>query len=744
MIEKRNIKDLAKEELDRVGALDVNRNKYAGYFVQTLDKDVPFEMSFAIANFTMCSYVGHFHYKIKITEDNLVPMNMIAFILAKSGAKKTSSVLKMENLLAPGLDLIMRYRKDREESLARENDCAARALMPLSNALSTVPGLLQNLNNFKDEGIGLPNLIVDEVATAISTNIDFIPNVEVVAQLFDDGDCKVKVIKDTEAQSQEVKGMGMTALFIGSERGILDDSVILRKFELEFISKLGRRCFFIYPDFEEGGRALYQSIDDFLELEHDDDVVRKSFGDKIKQKSAMIAGKLLRRDSNLLNISKEAERLWKVYRAYCKARAVDIDEEEEVAKLEQEHRHWKMFKLAGAYAVWDNRDELLVQDVKEAIYAAENTANDLTKFLLKAKREIYEMLIDFFMKKKVTELSVHEMVKKGWIKNHNQIANILVNANSKLNGKGTIEQIGSNVVYKAFVFLTEDSPMYACYKVLPPMNLEVHMKNGSTKEEAKKIEKEKRAYHINQGYMYKETTWDKLANLLRKDTAYTPFKFKDGRRGKDNIASPARFIVLDIDDTEDSIDDAANMLGDYRFHMARTSNDENPYKYRIIIPMDIEVDLDAVRWKKFYELVGLHLGLNIDILPQSQIFYGFDGRDVISNNEGELLEASKLVPEIRIEHRVVQLVSEDKRNALWEDREREWHYAYTAKAGTGYHMALFKAMRHAYDLGFSYDSIQELIDDIVETNPSKGLRDNFRKSLTSQMKELYGIDDDRY
>ena len=742
-MDKKNILELAKVELDRHDCFMVNRNIYAESLTKVLSKDVPFDMAFAIANFTMCSFVGHFHYKINFSDDNKVPMNMIAFILAKSGAKKTSSVIKMEKMLAPGLDLISRKRLEKEKQLAMEMDCPPRTLMPLSNALGTAPGLLQNLNNFKAEGLGLPNMVVDEVSTAIAVNPDFVPNVEVVAQLFDDGDCKVKVIKDTEMQSEPVYGMGMTALFVGSEKGILEDPSTLRKFELEFISKLGRRCFFIYPEFDNTDTDTFKSIDDYLDLVENEEEDMTKYADMIKKRTGAMAAGLINNDVNELKLADDTARLYKIYMAYCKAKSENIDEEYEAEKLEQQHRPWKVIKLAGAYAVWNDKKEIEIQELKEAIYAAENTGDDLQKFVLKAKRETYEMLLEYF-EKNARPLTTHDMIKKGWIKKRSNLVDIIINANSKLAGKGTIELIKDEVSYKAFEFLTEKSPMFACFKTLPPMEIEKVMEeSGLEYEQAKLLEKTKRGYLINEGYTYKETTWDKLGNLLINDFAFTSFKFNDGRRGKDNIGSPARFICLDVDESDETIDEVADRLADYKFHMAKTSDKNNPYKFRIIIPFDIEVDLDRTKWKEFYSMVGMHLNLNIDKLPQSQIFYGFSDRELISNPDGDLLEASKIIPEIKVETKVVQYASEAKRNAIWDDREVEWKYAYDAKSGSGYHLSLFKAMRHAYDLGFSYNSTMELIDDIIEKNGTIP-RNGFMPSLISQTKELYGMEDDKY
>ena len=86
--------ELAKGELDRLDVFDGKLNSTALSMTKILGDDIPFTMALTIANYTMASFIGHFHYKIKMAEDNLVPANMIAFILAKSGAKKTNTIIK--------------------------------------------------------------------------------------------------------------------------------------------------------------------------------------------------------------------------------------------------------------------------------------------------------------------------------------------------------------------------------------------------------------------------------------------------------------------------------------------------------------------------------------------------------------------------------------------------------------------------------------------------------------------------
>ena len=376
--------ELAKGELDKLDVFDGKLNSTALSMTKILGDDIPFTMALTIANYTMASFIGHFHYKIKMAEDNLVPANMIAFILAKSGAKKTSSVLKLEKALSKGYEVINNFRIRQEKERADEAGCAPRRINPLANALATEAGMIKRLNDFKREGIGLPSMFVDEISTELATNPDIVPNIKLVSQLFDIGEMKSKPLKDSDNQSDEVNGMGMNALFIGSEHGLLEDTSVLKMFETEFISKLSRRCFFVYPEFKSDD-IKFEDISQLLKHRKELKQNSGNVSDDINHLAHKIASTVIEEDIRLIELDEKASDLYEIYTVYCEEMANLIDNE--ALNLEQQHRHWKAFKLSGIYAVFNGRTKIMIEDLKEAINAAELTSGDLEKFIYKAKRE---------------------------------------------------------------------------------------------------------------------------------------------------------------------------------------------------------------------------------------------------------------------------------------------------------------------------------------------------------------------
>ncbi len=708
---------LAKEELEKLEIFKEYRNKTMVRMIEVLGEDVPEHMSMTIANYTMASFVGHFHYKIELAPDNLIPMNMVAFILAKSGARKTSSVTKLEKVIQPGLDIINIMRQEKAEDYARRNDIPLKKLNPLSNALATEAGMIKRLNDFKHEGIGLPTMFVDEIATELAVNQDMVPNIKLVAQLFDEGNMKSKPLKDSENQSEEVIGMGMNALFIGSEYGILEDNGVLEKFNLEFISKLSRRCFFVYPDFPKQETNAV-TIDELLLEIKDSKLSSADTQMKLGGLCQKIAFGLKDRDINKTTLEEDAERLYQIYKIYCEEMA-ELEVLEQVT-LEQQHRHWKALKLAGVYSIFNLRKHITIEDMKEAIYVAELGAEDLSKFIEKAERNDHEKLLEHYMEN-LPPLSTHDILKKKWIKKVIDVEDLVRLANSKLGNVGVLKIENDHVILERFV---ETEGVGCSYKMCV-----------GTKDERK--------YKIVDGFKYARAPFEDMAKILSNDTAYCSFEFIEGIRGKDNVTGACDYVVLDVDDTDVTDIECSGFLADYRHIVCRTSNGENPFKYRVVIPTDVAVDVTNEQWPHFLQKISDHLGMDIDILPKAQIYYGYKDREPIVQLEGEDLEASELIKGLHVPKVEIKKLPSDKLKRVYDDRFRvfEWFYEAGESGDTtskgNYHNTLWLYTVHAHDLGLPYEVALAILYDIIdfrERNPRPG----YIEGLERRMKTYIG------
>jgi len=109
------------------------------------------------------------------------------------------------------------------------------------------------------------------------------------------------------------------------------------------------------------------------------------------------------------------------------------------------------------------------------------------------------------------------------------------------------------------------------------------------------------SYEAVYGFQYDEVSFEQLSNILSHDYGFTPFKYalvKDaiydkekhpqawGRvRGRSNVNNVITWLCLDIDDTTITDEEMHQILGNLNHHIARTSNKNNPCKYRVIVEL---------------------------------------------------------------------------------------------------------------------------------------------------------------
>ncbi len=711
---------IVKEELDKLGAFSGKLNKYAMYMANSLDKEIPLSMRLNISNFSLASFISHFHTKI-VLDDSFIPTNFVGFTLAQSGSAKTSSVNGLERALGRGYDVIEQARKEKQEIRAKEiaeaNDEEnwlkyVKPLNPLSNSLSTEAGMIKKLNSFAEEGVGLPSLFIDEIGTELACSPDIVPNIKLVSELFDAGNKKSRALATEENERAEVSGMGMSAMFIGSEHNVLLDESIMKKFNSEFVTKLARRCFFNFPEFEFK-EETYDSIESILNSADSQKEFQVANSLEIRDMAYNVAEKLIHNDINNVMIDVDADRLYKIYKFHCKYQSQEHTEE--AILLEQLHRHWKVLKLAGVYAVADERNSISTDDLIEAISFAELIDGELAKFIELSKREHYEILIDLL--RVDDRLSLHELRKKeiitGGGKAESKAVSLIELANSKLSGEGMLKFEDGNV----FLELFKKEIMKASYKLV-----------SGTKEE--------RAYNVHDGFISKETSFQKLSSLLSNDTAYTPCVFKEGKRSNDNTIGGIGFIVLDIDNSDITYTEAHDMLSDFNHHIAKTSNNENPYKFRVLLELDITLEINNMLWKSLMESVKRYTGLDIDILAYSQIYFGYKDREVLSIIDADKFPISSLLPDLSKEIKTVKKLPTSKINDAFDDRFNIFEYAYEA-AGDTRSAFLYRAMKHCFDLGFSKEQTFSLVEDIIEYHGNNVQSIYKRTGLNRQIERVY-------
>lgn len=515
--------------------------------------------------------------------------------------------------------------------------------------------------------------------------------------MYDEGSKEVKVLKARENQSQEIKNFPVSALFIGSQDNILYDDTIKHKFKTEFTSKLARRSFFIFvnKDVEED---TYASIEDMIKNEKEAEDKSIANRKAVSKFITELTTDLLNRRGTTLTVTEDVRDLFTLYKKYNEAVAATIDNQLPISKLTRTHLQWKALKLSGALALMECSSTIDLNHYRAAIEFVELINNDVGIFEKELVKEPYELFADYVRLYAVDgkySINLHNLRKLGFIPQKGQSNTHLKELIKLVN---SYDSLGNYELYNDVITFKEIKKTKSILLSYLPCA-------GN---------KQQRAVKCSTGFQCQSIVFSDLQNMLEGDYAYSPFKFKNGVRGKENIISGCKWIVLDIDTSESTDEETHLLLSDINHYVVRTSNKDNAEKYRVLIELDSEVNIPDTKWKSFIEVIANDLGLVADGLPKSQIFFSYSGRNVLSTLDAEPLVVKPYLDLISsIEITPKKLPSKSSCKTMLNDPFITFDPAFNAKDGEG-RRKLIWACRYARELGADREYCKNLLDQITD------------------------------
>lgn len=724
-----------KELLKKSGAFNGEKNKYLKNIIEAISfPTVDPKMKAVIAVAQLTAFASQFRRNIKLWDDHTeVPINAISFSLAGSGAGKDSSVKAARKCFKSGYEILYEtackaavskaIEAAKEEGLPNPQDEAIyraylRPVPPVDIMPTTGPGLIQHINDIGDIGVGAGFMYTGEFSDELAYNQDMVENIKTLSEIYDTGDKEIKYTKSAEFRSKVITGQPVSALFVGSPGHILYDEATKKKFNIAFMSKLARRSWFCYaPDKIE--EQVFDTLEEFWEYEEAIEAKSKQARIGMDVETESIAKYHIQKLGTPITISKEVERLYKTYKRYNNDVADELPNQESTYVLIRRHLQWKALKLAGAFTIMNKDDEITSEAFIEAIRFCETLDKDMEEFERDLNKSPHELLVDFFHTKTLvdggSEISTHDLKKQGFMANvsKNKLKEMVaLCAGYDRNSVYSIINDGAAIHYEPII---KTDVINVTYKEIDCTALN----NAVAKNNKDAIRQAKHdiASTANYGFENADTTFSDLVQMLEQDYAFSPFKFKDGVRRKENLESGTKWIVLDIDSSPLSAEEAHMMLGDVNHHIALTSDNNNEFKFRVLLELDSEVYLDPISWKYFYLKIAEDLGLKADPLPQAQIFYSYAGRNVYTNVDADpistrdyLMYAKDMAADKETQNKVM---STAQKRAQLNDPTTTFEYAFEANYGEG-SRSMYRMMRHAQDLGATVEQVLELLEDVNE------------------------------
>lgn len=729
--------EVLREHLKGEGVFSQDLSPHMLRLTECVTGDVTLKMKLSIAVSEMMLFSSQFRRYIKLPADKTpIPVNFISMLLAESGANKDRTVKSIRAALFRGYKVIESQRLILAKQLAiekatnenRENPEAFEVYKEfykkpaaLFAAMTNSAAYLDHLADMEELPLGAGYLYTGELGSEMETNPDMVPSVRVMSEIYDVGYKEAKPLKSKESQTPEIQNLAVSALLIGSHENILFEEKIKNIFKKEYNTKLARRTFFTFtpekvnpPVFTGTNQEIIKKM---LKFERDREDKAILARDEINEQAAKIAVFNIK-NSHDLTLDDDARDIYDIYMRYNNELAQTIPKIHPISVLVRKHCQWKALKLAGAIAIYSCRESITKQDLVHAISYVEMISGDMALFENELVKEKYESFCDH-MQFRAEEgshiISLHTLKKMQYIVGtgapQTKMKELCEMSNS-------YDQEGSYVVADGAISYTKiekTDVTGGSFLAIDNSGVTAAIARGASKEEITE-EKSKVAATTASGFTFAETKFDGLDALLSRDLAFTPFKLKNGVRGKENIISGTTWICFDIDDSKITKDEMHFILSDVNHHIACTSDPDNHYKFRLMVQLDAPADLGHLPWKHFINSVGEFLGLTIDRLPQSQIFFGYEGRKVLSVTDQSPVEikdhityalskATDTTPE-------KELTTKEK-DALLSNKYTTLEFAFEARDGSGSRL-LYAAAVKLFKLGAPKEDIINTMHEISD------------------------------
>jgi hypothetical protein len=725
--------DITRTELQRLDALSPKINSFTQKVMNAIPFDtVPDKMKAVIAISHITSFAGQFRRNIRLIDGTSVPINAISFIFAASGAHKDSANNAAKKCFAKGYEKINEYLKTEtiKQAIATatakgEDDPELpevyreylHPIPPLFMSVSTAPGLIQHINDIGVLPMGASSIYTGEFSDELAHNQNMLDCIKVISETFDLGVKEATYTKGVEFRNAEINGQSVSALFIGSPGHVLYDESTKKKFHVAFMSKLARRSWFCYaaekldePDFADEPDPLEALYNYRTKIDLTGMKAREAIASAVDEVTDYGISTL---DQDI-EISEATYRLFEVYRRYNNDLVNSLPNQDTTYSLIRRHLQWKALKLAGAYAFFSLSNTVEAHHYIDAIRFCELLDHDMTLFEQDINKLSHERFSDYVRSLPMVDnkisVSVHDIKKLGLVSNITrpklqELVTLCAGYDS--HGIYTITDDGGTIQYEPVI---KTDIIGVSFKPIDCTQLNQAIEQGD--EIAVSRAKQRIAATTAYGFEVADTSFSDLGTMLENDFAYSPFRFRNGVRGKDNILGGTKWLVLDVDTSVVTASEAHFMLSDINHYVALSSDPNNEYKYRVLIELDSVVTLSAIAWKHFYLAIAEDLGLRVDPLPQSQIFFSYAGRPVMSNLDTEPLVTRDYVM-AAIEKASSKEVTEKsfsptQRKALLADSLETFNYLFECPQGVG-SRNMIRAAYHARDLGASLEYTLDLI-----------------------------------
>lgn len=569
-----------------------------------------------------------------------IPVNIYALALATSGFGKghsiyileeeflkpferrfqedTFAVLTEASLWKIANERAARNGTDQQEEFEKvEREFRSAGPAPFTFDSGTPPAVKQLRHKLLLANCGSVNLQIDEIGSNLIGSADVL---NLFLELYDQGKVKQKLVKNTadNQRGEDVSGKTPTnMLLFGTPARLLDGSQTEDHFYQFLETGYARRCLFGYGHNERKSSNTQTAEEIYTSLvQQQNDAVMIKWAQQFYSLAdpAMFGWKMTVDDPVGIKLVE--------YRIACELAAAEMKEHEEIKKSEVSHRYFKALKLAGALAFVDQSNEIGMDHLLSAILLVEESGAAFQKILEREKSYVRLAKYIADIGSDLTHADLHEALP--FYKQGNAARNEMMTLATAWGYKKHI------IIKKSFI----DGIEFYKGETLKETNLDEIILSYSD--------------HWAYNYGGERVPFDQLHLLTQAPGQHwANHHFKNGHRAEENVLPGFNAIVIDVDG-DIRTDICHELLSPWKFMTYTTkSHSEESHRFRLIIPMNYELELDSADYKTFMEAVALWLPFSTKDETWNQRakkWECFDGGTYHYNMDGELLDVLDFIP----------------------------------------------------------------------------------------------------
>ncbi len=569
-----------------------------------------------------------------------IPVNIYALALATSGYGKGHSVSIIENeIMKPfrkrfmddtfmivaekhlwdiANDRAVRNGGDQQEEFNKaEREFQSAGAFPFTFDSGTPPAVKQLRHKLLLANCGSINLQIDEIGSNLIGSTDVLT---LFLELFDQGMVKQKLIKNTadNTRTEEVDGKTPTnMLLFGTPSKLFDGGQTEDQFYSFLETGYARRCIFGLGLSHKRAHHTLTAAEVYTNLTAPgNNAVINKWGMNFHKLAdpAMFDWKMSVSDDVGIKLIS--------YRIACERFADSLPEHEEIKKAELNHRYFKAFKLAGAYAFVDQSSEVEMDHLLSAILLVEESGNAFAKILSREKSYVKLAKYIADVGTEVTHADLLEALP--FYRSGNAARNEQMTLATAWGYKKHI------IIKKSF---TDGIEFFKGEKLQETDLNEVYVSYSD---------------HWAYNYAAEKVSFDQLHNMTQVENIHwTNHHFRKGHRAEENVIPGFNLVVIDVDGGI-NLETVHELMQEYKFmtYTTKRHDPEGEHRFRLIIPINYMLELDTDEYKAFMNALMLWLPFATDesANQRAKKWEACPGGTYHYNLEGETLDALDFIP----------------------------------------------------------------------------------------------------